>query len=569
MRQFTSRGLLAVVGMKASQVGRCCPQIKQFMIEVMDTTTTIEGVLQRRDKILVALTGASEVFLRGSLVTWQENVFQVIKDVGHRLDVGRVFVCKHNEVTAEHVITSLRYAWQATGDVTQMDVPGLQQIHFQEAGFGRWAGKLYEGGVVSGRGVQIPQHERTWFVSSDVQTLIVVPVFVEREWWGLVGFENYGLEGNWSEPEIEAFKTFGVLFGAAIRRKRMEESLQHEQQSVMQKIKQIEDLAKFTSEDPLPVMRVSYENVVFYANRAAQPLLDSKQVTVGGTVTGDWTELVERVREKQQSEEIDHEAAGQVYSLLFAYIPDEAYVNVYGREVTREREAAVIKTQFMAMASHQLRTPLTSLRWYSELVQQKLTEADAEVKEMVDIIHQTTVKLAELVDDLLSISRIERGKVELEIVQANLGELTREIVSDMKVQAQTKGLVFEVEVAPELQPFWFDPKLIREVIVNLVSNAIKYTPDGGRVQVRVTLGESQVLIEVEDSGMGISEGDKQKIFGRFFRSQRAVESGIDGTGLGLSVAKLIVEKCGGRIWFESEENVGTRFFVTLPYRKNL
>lgn len=522
----------------------------------------------RRDAILSALTDAAEVFLRGSLATWQENVLQVIKNLGNRLGTNRIFLGKHSEVTAEWVKTAVRYEWLRAGDKTRVDVPDYQEIHMQESGFGRWAGVLYPGEIVYGRREDFLEGERGGFLSPNWQTLIVVPVFVEREWWGFIAFEDYPFDGGISLAELDAFRTVAVTFGAAIRRKRMEESLLREQQAVEDKARQIQDLARFPSEDPWPVVRLLVNGQLVYANRASQRLLAKWQVEIGGMVPKKWQKLAAQVLMENKPTAVDEILEEQTFSLLFVPLNQAGYVNVYGHEVTRERELDKLKSEFLALASHQLRSPLTSMRWYSERLLKKREGLQPLQLEMVQVIHDSSVKLSKLVNDLLSLSRIERGKIEPEPALNNLNTVIEEVVTELRGQAEAKQVRVELEADDAVGPFFFDGDLVEQAVMNLVNNAIKYTPSGGKVTVKsFWFDERFAGVEITDTGIGIPADEQSRLFEQFFRAKNAKLYINEGTGLGLSLVKMVVEKSGGRIWFNSAEGEGASFTFILPYRR--
>jgi signal transduction histidine kinase len=303
-----------------------------------------------------------------------------------------------------------------------------------------------------------------------------------------------------------------------------------------------------------------------YANRAAEPLLSLWHAGLGQPVPQEWRSIVERVFQNQKSEALDVVLQSKVLSLLVVPVQEEVYVNVYGRDVTRERELDQLKSDFISMVSHQLRTPLTSMRWYSERLLKKGVTLPDDQKEMVRVIHHTSAQLASLIDDLLNLSRMERGTMIAEPVLTDMMELINEVVIEQRGAADKKHINFSFKPETEVPAFWFDKKLIREVLLNLASNAIKYTSEGGQVTIGVKQMGTEVLVSVSDTGMGITEVDKGRIFEKFFRSPKAVDSGIEGTGLGLSVAKLMVDKSGGSIWFDSVEGQGTTFSFKLPFK---
>jgi len=518
--------------------------------------------VERRDAVLAAITNATEVFLRGSLSTWQDNVLQVIERLGSEVGASRIYLCKNSEVTAEVAVTGVRYQWRRRGSATEVDVPQLQEINLQESGFSRWPGILYHGGIISGWIADLPLSERGWFMAEEAETLIVVPVFVEEEWWGFIGIEDYGNRAEFSQAELDAFKTLGVIFGAAIRRKRIEEALEREKASVMQKAREIEDVAKFPAEDPSPILRVSKRGVVLYGNEAAEEVLEHWQVKAGDRLPEKWIELTREILKQSKGRAIDLQIGEVIFELLIVPVGGD-YLNIYGRDVTKERQADQTKTQFISMASHQLRTPLTSLRWYTERLLKNHENLTEKQQEAVEVIHESTMHMAKLVDDLLNLSRIESGKLKPEKVEMDLAQIVRENYTELAAQAEEKQVQLEMKFEGEFK-INNDPDLVKQVHINLLSNAIKYTPSGGKVVTEIEKGDDKVMVKIRDNGIGIPEKEVDKIFERFYRASNASELVEQGTGLGLSVAQMMVEQCGGEIGYEGNLSPGSVFYFSLP-----
>jgi signal transduction histidine kinase/HAMP domain-containing protein len=239
------------------------------------------------------------------------------------------------------------------------------------------------------------------------------------------------------------------------------------------------------------------------------------------------------------------------------------------RDVTAETLADRMKSEFVSTVSHELRTPLTGIKGYVDLmVSGKTGPLNAVQTEFLTMVQASTVRLSALIDDLLDISRIEAGRMEMRSESVDYPPLVQEAVRLMQREAAAHGVTLSAVLPEEskrpLPSVRGDADRITQVLMNLISNGIKYTPEGGAVTVRVAYQDDFVTTRVTDTGIGISKQDQSRLFEKFFRADNSSTRETGGTGLGLPITKAIVEKSGGGIWVESEPGKGSTFTFTLP-----
>lgn len=236
------------------------------------------------------------------------------------------------------------------------------------------------------------------------------------------------------------------------------------------------------------------------------------------------------------------------------------------RDITLEQEVDRMKSEFISLASHQLRTPLSAIKTYSHMLADGyMGEVTGTQKKALRTIITASNRMNELISTLLNITRMESGTIAMNPRQLHVDKVCEEVIKELTLSAQDKSVSLHFKnIGETAKTARTDMLILKEVITNLMSNGIKYTPDGGSVTVSVRATTTDIKVTVSDTGWGIPAEAQDQIFSKFFRAPNIVKRETTGTGLGLYLVQGLIDTLGGKIWFKSVEGEGTKFFFTIP-----
>jgi signal transduction histidine kinase len=305
------------------------------------------------------------------------------------------------------------------------------------------------------------------------------------------------------------------------------------------------------------VMATDTSGEVVLANEAASALLEAAPQSLH--------ETIQRALEDGESQAAEIAVLSQIFELLTTPLWDEggdiSGAVAVGHDVTAYRQLDRLRTNFVSDVSHELRTPLTAIKGFVETLQDGAAD-DPEVRDrFLNTIAVETERLTRLTNDLLLLTRADAGRLDLHLAPVDLADCVRRAVVQLEGRASEKQSAIVTDLPDDPVSVQADADRVHQVLVNLLDNAIKFTPPGGRVTVSV----SEHTVTVADTGPGIPADEIPHIFERFYRGDRSrARQGADGSGLGLAIVKAIVEAHGGQIWIESEPGQGAAFTFTLP-----
>jgi len=282
----------------------------------------------------------------------------------------------------------------------------------------------------------------------------------------------------------------------------------------------------------------------------------------------DFKLMFEEVRKEKQMHKKDIELLGKIISTRMTPLFDNESKKIIGvvgilQDVTKERELEQMRRDFIANVSHELRTPLSLMQGYSEALLDGMAEDAAKKEKIISIIHQETLRLKRMVDELLDLSRLQTGHFNLNKQNLNVEDMLKTIEEKYKTAVLNAGLEFKMDIQEGLPQVKADHDRMQQVLINLVENALKHT-DEGQIVISAFKEEEQVCIEVSDSGTGISKEDMDFIWERFYKVDKSRNRAKGGTGLGLSIVQNIVKAHNGKVWVRSEESKGSTFGFCIP-----
>ncbi|HID61579.1 MAG TPA: GAF domain-containing protein [Anaerolineae bacterium] len=399
---------------------------------------------------------------------------------------------------------------------------------------------------------------KRWIEPFGIVSLLMVPLISKDEVIGLMALDHVEEGRRFTDEQVNLAITIGTHAAMAIENARLHTTIAEERAK-------LEAIIGGTND---AVIVTDTQNRVLLMNQAARRAFDVETVPEAGSpleeVVSNEKLLALFARPEVREEALAEEIPLSDGRTLYASLTPVAEVGCIAvmQDITYLKELDKMKSDFVATVSHDLRSPLANISGYALLLPEA-GELNETQQEFVEGIRLSVARMTTLINNLLDLGKIE-ARVGMEMKPCQLVAVINEVVKSLKEQARAKEIVLQLDLPPELPLVLGNRVRLDQVVSNLVSNAIKFTPEGGVVTVSAIEEKGEVVVEVKDTGIGIAPKDQVHLFEKFYRVRSEETSGIEGTGLGLAIVKSIVEGHGGRVWVKSQPGQGSTFGFALP-----
>ncbi|HET9911563.1 MAG TPA: ATP-binding protein, partial [Anaerolineales bacterium] len=503
-----------------------------------------EQVLKRHTQILSVIGDATARLLRSSSI--DIKIPEVLGSLGVAMDVACCAIFEINTFS-ETPVVQVRHKWErserSTFDIAAtIEMFILELLHLSSGYFSTCGSESRD-------------------ISFSKPTFVAIPINGNLGSWGFLGFFDEGNKVSWSPAELDVAQTAANLIGAALQRNRYEETIRLNETRNRIILEALPDL----------LIRIDlHGNILDYSANPDHPLYIHRDLIIGKKFSQIWPpETVKKIIGDRNEtfftapchvDEFQLPYSNHAYEArLYPISPEEALIVI--RDITEQAKLNQMKSDFINRASHELRTPLTAAILMTELIQEGGTPE--ELDEYWHTLKSELNRQKILIDRLLIAGRLESGMMKLEIVPMDLIPVLEESIRAVKpIAAKGKVSVSMTAPQPSLQVIG-DNSGLQQVFINLINNAVKFSRQGGTVAVSLTENESEVFVEIVDSGVGIPEQAIPHLFERFYRARNVTIAEIPGSGIGLYIVKSIIEELGGTIRVKSVLNQGTTFIVSL------
>ena len=592
-----------------------------FILEDITSYKQIQDALIKQDRLLLGVAGALEHLIVVS--EFETAIIQALKTLAFAADVDRIYLFEnHAHPETEEPLMSQRFEWDRFTSASQKNHPDFQNIPYRATGLQRWHETLNAGLTISGLYRELPPNEQEFLAPQNIMAILLVPIFIGDRFWGFIGFEDCHQQRQWRDEEEAVLMALAAGLGEAIARDAMEkqlrqtssdlraifqslpdeyfrlaadgsvldyniahgedmylssetfmgkwasgllpEKVERQFEQAMAKVRASNKLMAIEYAFPMPDKQKHYEEIRLL------PFLDGQLLVVARDITERKLAEEELRKHRDHLEELVQERTAKLRAanqLLQQEIQRRQQIEEALRELNQQLEvASQHKSQFLSRMSHELRTPLNAMIGYTALTLNALRDSlPPKHLDHLSKAEQSAKSLLHLINDVLDFSKIEAGHIEVLLEEIDLTEIIEEVAVVAEGLLLNKTVEFKKEIAPHLPQIQSDYTKIKQILNNLIGNAIKFTTQG-QVTLRVHPDEQRAAIRVEvaDTGAGIPPEKLGQIFEPFKQADATITKQYGGTGLGLAITKRFCEMLGIAIGVSSEPGKGTLFWLHLP-----
>ncbi len=526
----------------------------------------LEREILHRDTIMNAVRFSAESFMRIDI--WEDAITGILERLGMAVNASRVYVY---ELISEDQVTR-RYEWVAPGIAPLCQDPIHHCLAWRDQGLMAWEEKLRANQPVQGNVRDFQPSEQDFLMKLGVQSILFVPIFVNEKPWGVIGFVDCNEEREWSGLEMDSLKASASVLGVAIKRGQALKSIQ-ESESRFHSITQSANDAIICS-DSTGLILYWNDAAVRMCGYSAEEMLGTPITTI---IAGKAKSFYSEITRKPLSTDDDHPEKLEETVLIRKdgnTVPVEIVVSTWetgdgrlistiARDISERKTAELdlrrVREEFVTTLTHDMKGPLTATLGYLHLLEKpQFGFISEEKKGFINMIRHNQGVMLSMIDNIIDSSIFEAGRMQYKFCSFPLQEFINELQITFGAMALLAKVTLDLH-CPDEAWVYADRKAIRRVINNLVSNALRYTPQGGTITISVVEEDNRRKVIIKDTGKGISEGDLETIFQKYGKAKGERR----GTGLGLYIVKNFLRDHNSEIHVESEPGIGSTFYFSL------
>jgi PAS domain S-box-containing protein len=509
----------------------------------------------------------------------EKIIARILTKVHNTVNNSRTYIFRNGDDTELGLCMSQLYEEVSDGIEPQIDNPELQHLPYSE-GAPTLLHVLLSGENYAHIVEELEEPEKSILKEQGILSVLIIPIFAGEELWGFIGFDDCTEERRWHEDDVNLLRVVADGIGEALLRKVAENKLIESEKKFRTYIEKapygifiVNENGKFEEvNETASVLTGFSEDELLRMNVYSRVDPECEERSIRGIhelETKGFSSVELLIRRKNET--------GIWMRIDSSKLSDGRFI-MFANDITEKKKAedALIeakmlaeennrmKSEFLANMSHELRTPLSSIIGFSDVLTDKIFgELNEKQKRYVQHINNGGRHLLDLINDILDLSKVEAGKMELSLEVFSIYDIMEDIRSSVSPMASKKNINLEIINNIETKEISADRMKFKQIMLNLLSNAIKFTPDNGKVSVTATKKDDEITISVSDTGIGIPKYMHENIFNPFMQVDSSNKRKYGGTGLGLALVKQFVEMHGGKIWVESEEGKGSIFTFTI------